>query len=117
MFRDAFTGIIHWHLLQKLMSIFEKLFGSNKQVVSKLKNDVDKINELEPKFQAFSDAQILEQVNTWKELLKGKEVANEVERQREILNEIMHEVFALTREASRRATGLRHFDVQLIAYR
>ncbi|MEZ4767550.1 MAG: hypothetical protein R2844_03885 [Caldilineales bacterium] len=32
----------------------------------------------------------------------------------EIFQEILTEAFALVREASRRTTGMRHFDVQLI---
>src|ERR1700690_1521199 len=92
------------------MSIFEKLFGSNKQVVSRLQNDVDTINSLEQKFQSFSDVQIKEQVLNWKEELKDKEF----EEQQEILKSILHESFALTREAAKRAIGQRHFDVQLI---
>src|SRR5205807_6451853 len=34
--------------------------------------------------------------------------------EQEVLEEILPEVFAMVREASVRATGMRHFDVQLI---
>ncbi|HEX7406096.1 MAG TPA: preprotein translocase subunit SecA [Candidatus Binatia bacterium] len=52
----------------------------------------------------------------------GKSLRTEIEEQEkalreaenEVLDEILPEAFAVVREASKRATGLRHFDVQLI---
>jgi preprotein translocase subunit SecA len=35
-------------------------------------------------------------------------------REREVLDELLPEAFAIVREASVRSTGMRHFDVQLI---
>ncbi len=92
------------------MSFLEKIFGGNKQVVSKLQKTVDQINALDSKFTALSDQQIKDQVQIWKDELKGKEY----EEQKKRLDEILPEVFALTREAARRSVGQRHYDVQLI---
>jgi preprotein translocase subunit SecA len=62
------------------------------------------IGELEPELELLSD-----------EDLRGR--AGDL-RQRatsgEDLDDLLHESFALTREAARRTTGMRHFDVQLV---
>jgi preprotein translocase subunit SecA len=92
------------------MAFLEKIFGGNKQVVSKLQKVVDQINDLGPKYEALSDDQIKEQIQIWKTELKDKEY----EKQQEILNEILPDVFAITREAAKRSTGQRHYDVQVI---
>jgi len=92
------------------MSIFESIFGGNKQVISKLQKEVDQINALEPKFQSLSDQQLKDQVQAWREKLKDLEP----DEQKTILTEIMPEVFAVTREAAKRTIGQRHFDVQLV---
>jgi len=62
------------------------------------------INRYEPEMEALSDEEI-------------REVADELrERARNgtSLDDLLPEAFALTREASRRTTGQRHYDVQLI---
>ena len=62
------------------------------------------INRFEPEMEALSDEEI-------------REVADELrERARNgaALDDLLPEAFALTREASRRSTGQRHYDVQLI---
>jgi preprotein translocase subunit SecA len=62
------------------------------------------INRYEPEMEALSDEEI-------------REVADELrERARDgtSLDDLLPEAFALTREASRRSTGQRHYDVQLI---
>ena len=40
--------------------------------------------------------------------------ASEFNKQLELLDELLPEVFAMVREASKRVLGMRHFDVQLI---
>jgi len=92
------------------MAFLESIFGGNKQVISRLQKEVDKINALESKFENFSNDQLKEQIQTWKNELKDLEL----DRQKEKLQQIIHEVFAITREASKRAIGQRHFDVQMI---
>ncbi len=63
-----------------------------------------KINELEPRLQTISDADLKEESNKLKtRLLNG-----------ETEDDILYEAFALVREASRRTLGKRHYDVQLI---
>ncbi|MEK7075288.1 MAG: preprotein translocase subunit SecA, partial [Patescibacteria group bacterium] len=96
------------------MSFLEKIFGGNQRVVSKLQSVVDKINSLEDRFKELTDAQIKEQVQTWKTQLSNENEPKDYEEQKKILEQILPEVFALTREAAKRTIGQRHYDVQLI---
>ncbi len=79
-------------------------FDENKRRINKLKKEVEKINKLESKYQDFSGQDFKKET----ERLKDR-VANGSS-----LDEILPEAFALVREASKRAIGLRHFDVQLM---
>ncbi len=87
------------------MSFFSKLFGDpNEKYLRRLQPLVDEINLLEPKFEHFSDAQIKEKTEEFKERLqKG-----------ESLNDILPEAFSMVREVAKRTLHQRHFDVQLI---
>src|SRR6476620_6007077 len=61
-------------------------------------------------------AQRVERINAFEpelELLTDDELREEA-RSGETLEELLYESFALTREASKRTLGLRHFDVQMI---
>src|SRR3990172_843837 len=88
-----------------MVSIFKKLLDFNERELNKLRPAVDKINDLEPKFKKLSDAKLKSQTQEfWDRLEKG-----------ESLDDILPEAFAAVREASRRTTGMRHFDVQLLA--
>jgi preprotein translocase subunit SecA len=62
------------------------------------------INRYEPEMEALSDAEIREEADSLRERAHNGES----------LDELLPEAFALTREASRRSTGQRHYDVQLI---
>ncbi|KQW71131.1 preprotein translocase subunit SecA [Phenylobacterium sp. Root77] len=65
---------------------------------------VVKINALEPKMQALTDAELSAKTQEFKDrLAKG-----------ETLDQLLEEAFAVVREASRRVLGQRHFDVQLV---
>jgi preprotein translocase subunit SecA len=62
------------------------------------------INRFEPEMEALSDAEIREEADKLRERARGGES----------LEDLLPEAFALTREASKRSTGQRHYDVQLI---
>ena len=85
--------------------IINRLLGNNTEhELKKMWPIVRQINDLEPKFTAMSDASLQEMTTKFKErLAKG-----------ETLDDILPEAFAVVREASRRVTGMRHFDVQLL---
>ena len=65
---------------------------------------VARINELEPEFTALSDEQFPELTASYRKRIEGGAS----------LDDLLPEAFAATREAARRALGMRHFDVQLI---
>jgi preprotein translocase subunit SecA len=83
-----------------------KLIGGdpNKQTVQAYSEMVDYINSLEPQFEALSDEALRAKTAEFRErLAKG-----------ESLDDLLSEVFAVVREASKRSIGLRPYDVQLI---
>jgi preprotein translocase subunit SecA len=93
------------------MAFLDKLFKSgHTSGVKKYEPIVPVINALEPQIQALSDAELRARTDSFRAKLKeGGD-----EKQKEILDEILPEAFAVVREASRRTLGQRHFDVQLI---
>ena len=85
--------------------VLKSVFGSKNERELKLMAPlVDKINGLEPGFQSLSDAQLLAKTAAFKERISREEP----------LDQLLPEAFAAVREASVRALGMRHFDVQLI---
>jgi preprotein translocase subunit SecA len=87
------------------MGFLQKVFGSkNQRELKKLQPLVVRINDLEPRFEKMTDAEL--QAVTGE--LKGKLDRGAT------LDDILPEAFAVVREASKRTTGMRHYDVQLI---
>ena len=82
-----------------------KLFKSySEKEVKRVMPIVNKINSLEPEMGKLTDHELKEKTNYFKkQLSEGK-----------TLDDILPEAFAVVREASKRALGMRHFDVQLI---
>lgn len=82
-----------------------KLFKSySEKEVKRVRPIVNKINSLEPEMEKLSDHELRGKTEYFKnELANGK-----------TLDDILPEAFAVVREASKRALGMRHFDVQLI---
>ena len=86
------------------------------------------IGKLEPKYEAMSDEELAKQTEVFKErIAKALKVANTEKNtgkksakkrqpvdDTKILNDLLPEVFAVAREASKRILGLRPYDVQLI---
>jgi preprotein translocase subunit SecA len=105
-----------------------KVFGSaNERLLKRLWPVVAEINALEPKMQRLSDDELRAYTQRFREQIEkhvaGADLAGTtLEEQKkslravadEALDEILVEAFAVVREASRRATGMRHFDVQHI---
>ncbi len=82
-----------------------KLFKTySEKEVKRVMPIVKKINDLEPEMEKLSDHELRAKTEYFKqELEDGK-----------TLDDILPEAFAVVREASKRALGMRHFDVQLI---
>ncbi|HKP73194.1 MAG TPA: preprotein translocase subunit SecA, partial [Pyrinomonadaceae bacterium] len=97
-----------------------KVFGSsNQRYIKSLQPTVARINELEASVQKLTDEQMRERTGQFKQQIAeavadAKNPETRKQHEQDVLNEILPEAFALVREASKRATGMRHFDVQLI---
>ena len=91
--------------------VLRKIVGTkNQRELKRMGPVVARINEREGWAKSLSDEQIREQVRSWR-----KEVADAPPPEKSaVLDRILPDVFALTRESSVRALGMRHFDVQLI---
>jgi preprotein translocase subunit SecA len=74
------------------------------RVLKQYQGTVDAVNALEETMQALSDDQLAAKTAEFKQRLAEDET----------LDDLLPEVFAVVRETSRRTTGLRHYDVQLI---
>ena len=88
-----------------LGALARKIFGSsNDRQIKALRPKVDAINALEPELQALSDDELRARTDLFrKQVAEGTSV-----------DDLLVPAFATVREASRRALGLRPFDVQLI---
>lgn len=85
--------------------LIQRLLGNNTEhELKKMWPIVRLINDLEPKLAGLSDASLQEKTFEFKNRLANGET----------LDDILPEAFAVVREASRRVTGMRHFDVQLL---
>ena len=88
-----------------MLGLAKKLFGSsNERKVKQLSGRVAAINALEPATSALSDDQLKAKTGEFRQRLANGEK----------LDDLLHEAFAVVREASNRVLGMRHFDVQLV---
>ena len=88
-----------------LNSILNSIFGSsNERKLKKYKDQVHAINELEEKYEKFSDEELKDKTFEFKELLKDKTK----------IEDITNDAFAIVREAAKRTLGQRHYDVQIL---
>ena len=111
-----------------LNKVAAKVFGTaNERLLKRLWPIVTEINALEPEMKKLSDDELRAYTVRFREQVEKQIAGAELtggtaEEQKkalrvvidEALDEILVESFAVVREASRRATGMRHFDVQLI---
>ena len=86
------------------MSIFKKIFGSNEREIGKLKPLVEKINALEDQMIRLSDDQLRAKTVEFKKRIAEKET----------LDDLLPEAFAVVRETVKRVDEKRLFDVQLM---
>ena len=89
-----------------ISSVFRKIFGTkNDREVKKYIKRVAQINALEPIYEKMSDDELK---------IKFNELKAQVVEEKVTLDQILNDVFAIVREASKRVLKMRHFDVQLI---
>ncbi|MGP1954214.1 MAG: hypothetical protein ACTS8R_04515, partial [Arsenophonus sp. NC-QC1-MAG3] len=86
-----------------LTKLLKKIFGtSNDHTLHRLSKVVDIINQLEPKFEKFSDQELKAKTDEFRQRLKSGTT----------LDDLIIEAFATVREASKRVFNMRHFNVQ-----
>ncbi|WP_377476043.1 MAG: preprotein translocase subunit SecA [Microcoleus anatoxicus] len=92
--------------------MFKNLLGDpNARKLRKFQPWVADITILEEEIRALTDEQLRGKTAEFKQrLAKAKSLNDE----KEILDEILPEAFAVVREAGQRVLGMRHFDVQLL---
>ncbi|HSX47843.1 MAG TPA: preprotein translocase subunit SecA [Patescibacteria group bacterium] len=84
--------------------IFKKILGDPQaRTIKRLNKKVKLVNNLADKYAKLSDAQLKKQTQVLKDRLN-----------KESVDDIMPDAFALVREVATRTLGQRHFDVQLI---
>jgi preprotein translocase subunit SecA len=83
----------------------------NARKLKKYQPDIAEINLLDEEMTALSDQELTAKTEEFREKLSKAKNLNE---EKQILNDILPEAFAVVREAGKRVLGLRHFDVQLL---
>ncbi len=115
-----------------LTKFLQGVFGdAQKKVLKRLWKRAQEITKLESKYEKMSDKDLKAQTDIFKKkiakALKTAEVEDEKDKatkksskkrkpvnDTKILNEILPEAFAVAREAAKRVSGMRPYDVQLI---
>ena len=72
---------------------------------------VEEINLLEDEISKLSDENLREETNNLKKIIQAEP---SLQKQNELIGDVLPKAFAIVREASKRVLGMRHFDVQLI---
>ncbi len=86
-------------------TILQKIFGTqNTRTLNRLWPLVHHINSLEPAVEKLTDGELRSKTDEFKKRLADGQT----------IEQILPEAFAVVREASRRTTKMRHFDVQLL---
>jgi preprotein translocase subunit SecA len=103
-----------------LNSVLAKVFGtSNERAVKRLLPVLAQINEHEAALQILSDVDLAAKTTEFRariaqalgDLTDPEQLAA---TEKAILDDLLHEAFAVVREAGKRVVGMRHFDVQMI---
>jgi preprotein translocase subunit SecA len=102
-----------------IANVLTKIFGSrNERLLKQYSRVVGAINALEPGVAALSDEALRAKTAEFKQRLAARVAAAPEEQkdaaEREGLEELLPEAFAVVREAGKRTLRMRHFDVQLI---
>ncbi|MEO7251056.1 MAG: preprotein translocase subunit SecA, partial [Arenimonas sp.] len=88
-----------------LNSLLTRIFGSrNERLLRQFQKNVARINALEPELEKLDDQALQAKTTEFKQRLAEGAT----------LDQLLPEAFAVCREASRRALGLRPYDVQLV---
>ncbi len=101
-------------------SILAKIFGtSNDRAVKRMLPMLAQINSHEAALQSLSDAELAARTTEFRSRIAAatQNLTEEEEilaAEKQALDDLLPEAFAVVREAGRRVVGMRHFDVQMI---
>ena len=88
-----------------LKSLGKKIFGTaDEREIKRMRRLVDHINNIEPEFEKLTDDELKNKTVEFRERIEKGET----------LDDLLVEAFATVREAAKRLTGMRIYDVQLI---
>lgn len=87
-----------------MLQLLRNLLDTNQREIKRISLLVDQINSIETDCERFTDHELREKTNEFKEKLADGAT----------LNDLLPEAFAVVREAARRTLGQRAFDVQLM---
>ncbi|MBI2442533.1 MAG: preprotein translocase subunit SecA [Candidatus Levybacteria bacterium] len=88
-----------------MLQILQRFFSTNEGEIRRFTPIIDQINVLEEQAKKLKDKDFAKKTEEFRTRIKKSEK----------IELLLPEAFALVREASRRVTGLRHYDVQLMA--
>ena len=100
--------------------ILTKIFGTaNERLLKRLRPIVIEISAMEPEIKKLSDQELKAKTVEFRARIAARldgitDADEKKAAEKEALNEILPEAFAVVREAGWRAVQMRHFDVQLI---
>ncbi len=102
-----------------MLSFLLKLIGDpNEKKIKSIMGIIDHINALEPEISKLTDEQLRAKTDEFKLILSQRKISEDFMQDRvlekEALDKILPEAFAVVREAGKRVLQMRHFDVQLI---
>jgi len=94
------------------MAFLKTLFDGNERELVKLRRTVQRVNALEPAMAELSDEQLRAKTEEFRSRLAVG--LGEGKAERDVLDELLPEAFAVVRETGKRVLGMRHFDVQIM---
>ena len=94
-----------------MLKLFIKLLGgTNEKKIKKIMPIIDHINALEPEFEKLSDEQLRNKTDEFKKILSQRTKSNNPKAdkilEKEALDSILPEAFAVVREAAKRVLNI-----------
>lgn len=102
-----------------MIDLLLKVLGDpNARKIKKIQPTVEYINSLEPEISRLSDEELKAKTAEFKQRFQERQRSDDSQRdkalEKETLDGILPEAFAVVREAGKRTLNMRHFDTQLI---
>lgn len=102
-----------------MINFLLKLLGDpNEKKIKNIMGVIDHINALEPEIASLTDEQLRAKTDEFREILSARKTSEDFWQDRalekEAMDKILPEAFAVVREAGKRVLQMRHFDVQLV---